>query len=175
MEDKNTSNITKKAYSRLELLKKLSSFQAPTKDMKQIYVAYIRSLLEQSCTVWHSSLTVESQEDLERVQKVAFKIILKDSYRSYENAQRILDLETLKERRTFLCLEFAKKWLKNDKIKSFFPPNARTHTMGPRSQEHFKVNFALTDRLKNGPINCMQNILNTEVKRRQDQNKLWTF
>ena len=42
--DKNTSNITKKAYSRLELLKKLSSFQAPTKDMKQIYVAYIRSL-----------------------------------------------------------------------------------------------------------------------------------
>ena len=109
------------------------------------------------------------------MQKVAFKIILKDSYKTYENAQIILDLQTLKERRTFLCLEFARKCLKNYKMKSLFPPNYRTHSMKPRGQDHFKVDFALTERLRNGPIIFMQNILNTEVKRRQDQNKLWSF
>ena len=87
----------------MELLRKLSSFKAPIKDMKQIYISYIRSFLEQSCTVWHSSLTIDNEQDLERVQKVAFKIILKDSYKNYENAQLVLDLQTLKERRMFLC------------------------------------------------------------------------
>ena len=33
--------------------------------------------------------------------------------------------------------------------------------MNPRSKEHFKVNFALTERLKSGPIIFMQNILNS--------------
>ena len=172
--DKNTSNITKKSYTRMELLRKLSSFKAPIKDMKQIYISYIRSLLEQSCTVWHSSLTIDNEQDLERVQKVAFKIILKDSYKNYENAQLVLDLQTLKERRTFLCLEFARKCLKNTKMKSLFPANTRIEGMNPRSKEHFKVNFALTERLKSGPIIFMQNILNSEVKHREDQNKLWS-
>ena len=41
--------------------------------------------------------------------------------------------------------------------------------MKPKSQVYFKVDFALTERLRNIPISFMQNILNTEIKRRQDQ------
>ena len=33
--DKNTENIVKKAYARMELLKKLSSFGAPIPDLKK--------------------------------------------------------------------------------------------------------------------------------------------
>ena len=32
------------------------------------------------------------------------KIILKSNYKSYENALKLIDLETLSERRTTLCL-----------------------------------------------------------------------
>ena len=53
--DLNTNNLIKKAYSRMQLLRKLSSFSAPEKDMKQIYMTYIRSLCEQSCTVCSKS------------------------------------------------------------------------------------------------------------------------
>ena len=56
------------------------------RDMKHIYIVYIRSLLEQSSNVWHSGLTVQNQNDLERVQKVALKIILGSEYKNYENA-----------------------------------------------------------------------------------------
>ena len=84
--DKNTNNIAKKSYARMELLRKLAGFSAPIKDMKQIYIVYIRSLLEQSSNVWHSGLTNENENDLERVQKVALKIILKEKYKNYENA-----------------------------------------------------------------------------------------
>ena len=171
--DLNTRNIVKKAYARMELLKKLVKFQPPQNDLKQVYIAYIRSLLEQSCTVWHSSLTVENSNDLERIQKVALKIILKEHYKNYEHALKEIDLETLKTRREHLCLKFAQKCLKNPKMAKLFPPNNKTHSMKTRESEHFQVNHANTERLKQSPILYMQNLLNMEVKRRNHENTLW--
>ena len=55
----------------------LFNFKSGWSDLKIIYVSFIRSLLEQSCTVWHSGLTQENTNDLERVQKCALKINLK--------------------------------------------------------------------------------------------------
>ena len=65
---KNTHNIVKKANGRMELLRKISLFGASWDEMKNIYILYIRSLLEQSSTVWNSGLTKENIQDLERVQ-----------------------------------------------------------------------------------------------------------
>ena len=107
--DKNVANIVKKANQRMELLRKISVFGASHDEMKNIYILYIRSLIEQKCTVWHSGLTVEKCQDLERLQKSALKIILKESYKTYEHALNILDLENLFDRREYLCLKFAKK------------------------------------------------------------------
>ena len=58
--NKNTENIVKKANSRMELLRRVTSFGATYAELKNIYILYIRSLLEQSCTVWHSGLTDEN-------------------------------------------------------------------------------------------------------------------
>jgi hypothetical protein len=74
--DLNTKNIVKKANARMELLRRVASFGTPVEDMKNVYFLFIRSLLEQSATVWHSSLTEENSADLERVQKCATRIIL---------------------------------------------------------------------------------------------------
>ena len=56
----NTRELVKKAYSRMELLRKVASFKPPIDDLKNIYMLYIRSILEQSCVVWHNSLTEEN-------------------------------------------------------------------------------------------------------------------
>ena len=58
--DKNTNYIVKKAYARMEMRRKLSGFQAPQSDLKHVYIVYIRSFLEESCIVWHSSLTLQN-------------------------------------------------------------------------------------------------------------------
>ena len=85
----------------------------------------------------------------------------------------ILDLETLKDRRIQLCLAFAKKSLGNPKIKHLFPPNNKTHTMDPRSYEHFQVLHANTERMKNSPIVYMQNLLNTDIKDKEELDRIW--
>ena len=76
----------------MRILHKISEFSAPVEDMVQIYISYIRSILEQSSTVWHSSLTQEDVDDLERVQKSAMRIILQEDYNTYEKALEILQL-----------------------------------------------------------------------------------
>ena len=109
---RNTLSLIKRANSRMELLRRISSFSAPLKDLVQIYITYIRSILEQSCVIWHSTLTKEDSDNLERVQKNALRNILKERYSDYENSLKLVGLETLFLRREKLIYNFGKKMYK---------------------------------------------------------------
>ena len=128
--------------------------------MKQIYITFIRSILEYSCPVWHSSLTNENREDIERIQKSALRIILQEKYKDYTNALDTIDLEPLEDRRTNICLTFAKKCVQNPKTKSMFPLKTSNHSTKLRSIETFKTTHSNTNRLKNSAIPYMTKILN---------------
>ena len=105
----------------MELLRRVASFGTHFEELKNIYTLFVRSLLEQSATVWHSSLTEENKNDLERVQKTALKVILAEKYLSYSHALNLLDLDSLSDRREQLCLSFAQKCTKNPRLKNMFP------------------------------------------------------
>ena len=114
------------------ILRNLFKFNIPIGDLILIYTLYIRSVLEQSAVVWHSSLTRGEEIDIERVQKVALKIILNEQYSSYPEALKLTELDSLKFRRKKLCLNFAKKCLKSDLTCDMFeennlPFNTRNH------------------------------------------------
>ena len=161
--DLNTAEIVRKANARMELLRRLAEFNTPIEDLKIIYILFIRSILEQSATVWHSSLTQENSSDLERVQKSATKIILKQSDLSYKQRLAKLDIETLSSRREYLCLSFAQKCLKNERTKHMFPKNEKNHDMNTRHVEKYQVEYANTERKRNSPIIYMQKLLNANV------------
>ena len=91
------------------MLRAVSNFDPPLQDLKKIYIQYIINILEQSCVMWHSSLTQEDTESIERVQKSALRVILRSNFQNYEYALEKFNLETLKERREKLFLSFAKK------------------------------------------------------------------
>ena len=54
--------------------------------------------------VWHSGLTDKNKRNLERVQKSALKIILKEKYIDYKNALSVMKMDSLEVRREKLCL-----------------------------------------------------------------------
>ena len=68
------------------ILTNLFEFSVPQEELVNIYLLDIHTVVEQSCIVWHSSLTSGEKYDLERIQKVGLRIILKDRYTSYEDA-----------------------------------------------------------------------------------------
>ena len=131
---------------------------------------YVRSKLETSSSVWHSSLTEKHKDAIERVQRSAFKIILKDRYINYQQACEILNMDTLFERREAKCLKFAKSCLTDRHMKKMFPLNKnKSH------YEKFKVNKARTSRYQSSTIIHMQKLLNKDceeqrkIKRRIDR------
>ena len=158
--DLNTANLVKKANERMQLLRKVASFGTNWEELKNIYVLFVRSLLEQSATVWLSSLTEENKTDLERVQKTALKLILEEKYITYKHALRLIDLENLSERTENLCLAFALKTSKNEKFRDMFPLKSKEHPMNTRKPEKFEVQHAHTECLKQSTVIFMQNLLN---------------
>ena len=133
---------------------------APQEYLKNIYILFVRSILEQSATVWHSSLTQENIDDLERLQKSACKVILKERFIGYKHALKILELDTLEDRRKDLCLKFAIKCRQNKKVKDMFPKNNKKHQMKTRNPEKYQVFHANTERLKRSAVIYMQRLLN---------------
>jgi len=162
---KNTEEIVKKANKRMLLLRKASKFTSQISDLTTIYKIFIRSILENSCVVWHSSLSEQDSNDIERVQKAVCKMILKEYYENYEKALKILRLEKLKDRRENLCLNFAKKCLRNRKVNSMFPLNKIKKNL--RSQNKYLVKFANTERYKKSAVIHMQNMLNENEKEKE--------
>ena len=146
----------------MELLRRVSAFSPSDEDMKTIYILFIRSLLEQSAPVWHSSLTEQDSTALERVQKSAVRIILGNRYLGYKKSLQKLDLQTLNERREELCLNFAQKCLKNIKTKHMFPINVKSHHMATRKNEKYKIEHANTERFRKSSIIYMQHLLNQD-------------
>ena len=160
--ERNTQNLIKGANGAMRLLHAASKFTRKSNDLKQIYTMFVRSRLETAVAVWHSGLTMEQTANIERVQKQSMRVIFKKQYSSYQNALKLMKLDTLEIRRQKLNLSFAKGCLKIDKLCSMFPLNEIQHNMDKRSNEKFKVNHARTERYRQSSIPYLQRLLNSQ-------------
>ena len=151
----------------MRLLNTAAAFTSSTNDLKNIYLTFIRSVLEQSAVVWHSSLTKINRKDIVRVQKAAVKVILGKSYTTYKNGLKYLNSYTLDRRRENLCINFAKKCLKTDKVRKWFPLENSNHKMKTRNKEKFKINKQNTKRYQKSAIPYMRKLLNHEYQEKR--------
>ena len=126
-----------------------------------VYINEVRSILEMAVPVWHSSLTKQQSSDIERIQKVAFRIILDSHYKNYELACHKLNTDTLQKRREKLCLRYARKNMKSDH--SFFETVGSNVTTRQKSNivKEFKCNFG---RFNKSSIPYMAKLLNSYSK-----------
>lgn len=163
--EKNTKELCKKAYARLTMLTKLRYVGVPREDLIHIYILYVRSLLEYCSVVWHSTLTAEQGNNLERVQKLCLKIILGEEYCGYDDALEKCGLERLSDRRENKCLNFGLKSLLHPIHSEMFPinPQVLANPHYTRNSEHFVVNMAKSDSYRDSAIPYMQRMLNQYV------------
>jgi hypothetical protein len=162
---RNTREITKGAYARIQMLTKLKYSGSSKEDLIHLYKQFVRGKLEFSSVVWHSSLTVKQSKSLERCQAVALRVILGEMYISYEAACEMSGLEKLCDRRSSRCLEYGLKSLKHSQNSRFVPriPSI-DNQLQVRDREPYKVNFARTAQYKNSAIPYIQRRLNDNSK-----------
>ena len=107
--------------------------------------------------VWHPSLTKKDSIEIERIQKVAFRIILEGLYTDYTAACLYFDTTTLKQRREKLCMSFATKNLKSKQ--SFFDPIEKC--VNTRSEKAVVKEFKCrTSRFFNSSLPYLARLLN---------------
>ena len=160
--DENCDLLIRKVNARMQLLRKALSFGATQQEMVQLWIVYCRSVLEQSCVLWHSTLTQKNIDDLERCQKSFAKLTLKQKYVSYEQSLVTLNLISLNERRKFLNWKWAQKGIKNNTLNDLFPLQNKKHHMNTRYPDKYIIGNWNTERVRKSSIIYMRHLLNEE-------------
>ena len=142
------------------MLTKLKYVGVGTEDLLNIYMLFIRSCAEYCSVVFHSRLTVEQSASIERIQKTCLRIILNESYVSYEAALEMTGLDTLHSRREQRCLDFSLKCLDHTKNSRLFPLNTGTNDDYVRQRETVTVNWARTETYRMSAVPYCQRLLN---------------
>ena len=75
---KNTKELTRKAFCRVSMITKSKYAGVGREDLIDIYILFIKSVVEYCAVVWHSRLTRELTDSLEMVQKPCLRVILGD-------------------------------------------------------------------------------------------------
>ena len=160
---KNTQYICSKARQKLWILRRMLKYNFGPKTMFDVYTKEVRSILELAVPVWHSGLTKQQSVDIERIQKISFRIILGQNYTNYAHACKTLSAQTLEERRTKLCLKFAKRNLTSEN--SFFTklkPQIKTRSNSNIVKEY----RCRTTRFRNSSLPYLARLLNQDKKMR---------
>jgi hypothetical protein len=143
------------------------SFGSTIEEMVDLWKIYCLSVLDQSCVVWGSGLTIENEQDLERTQKTFAKLVLQENFTTYNEALEKLGLQNLKLRRKYLTLRFAKRSLADGHFKDLIVKRKPDHKMETRKRNFYEVTHANTQRFKNSPIITMQHLLNEDKRETQ--------
>ena len=163
--NRHVEHILSISYKRLWAIRKLKQAGISNEDILHFYFVKIRSVLESNCPVFHSMLTKENTDDIERIQKIVLRIVMNTEYSGYHNACITLNVPTLQTRRVKLSLSFALKCVASDKFNHFFKQNIHTNI---RSPDMFDVPFAHTSRYFNSPKVYLTRLLNNYFRNEQN-------
>jgi len=110
----NTTYICSKARRKLWLLRRLQHLGLSRTDLFDVYAKEVRSILEYAVPVWHAAISKKEASEIESIQKLAFRMILGQSYVSYTSACAVFSADTLIQRRQKICHKFAMKNIKSE-------------------------------------------------------------
>ena len=154
-------NLQRRLRARTWALSRLRKKGLSTDRLLRAYKCLIRPTVEYASPAWHSLLSAEQSDRIERQQIQALKNIYGPGL-SASKMRSKADLPLLRTRREEITLKFAQKATTNKRCSGWFVERAapkyarRASTNYPRYQEP----TARTDRFRNSPINYMIRLLN---------------
>ena len=151
--------IAKAMRARYWTLRNLKGNGFNSEELVQVYKTMIRPLAEYGCPAYHSSLTDEQDERLERLQDHALKCIFGPE-KSARKLRGLAGITTLRQRREDLVLKFATKCANDPAFEHWFPKRITGRATRNQNAEVFLEEKARCDRLKNSPLYYFRRILN---------------
>ena len=163
--DTHVAYMLKIAYSRLWSITRLKAAGVSDDDIFYFFTVKIRSVLEFSAPIFTSMLSEENISDIERIQKIVFRVILTERYTDYESACILMNAKSLKMRRSDLSLSFALNCLKTPQHQHLFKERKSLYyTL--RNIKSFEEPLCLSERYKCSPLPFLTRLLNEHFSRK---------
>ena len=133
------SDLVRKGYAALQSLITMKRFGFSVNSMKLAFKTYILPIIEYACPVWGPSVQLSAGmcQDIEAIQIRACKIMLGQAFTTYDNALKVLGLESLFNRRQRLICQFGHFLLRSSKHRTILPPLAPVTS---RTRRQYKLN-----------------------------------
>ena len=163
----NMKHIVKNANKKMAMLHRFSKFTKNRSHLLHLFKTQVRGCLEYCSTVWHSGLTDSDCKDIERVQRAAMRVVMGNKYEGYEEALKLMKLDSLRQRREKMALKFAQKSLKQERFSKLFPLNISRHNMKKRSPEKYLVNHTNSERYRKSAVPYLQRLLNKDFSKQK--------
>ena len=112
-----------------------------------MYTTIIRPVADYACVMYHSSLTDQQDEELDRLQNNALKCIFGPM--SGRKLREAAGVTTLRKRREEMCDKFALKLVDNPQFGHWFPIKQTRASRRSGKQEIYLEEKARCDRLMN--------------------------
>ena len=141
------------------LIRHLKKAGVPDRDLIKIYIAIVRSVIEYAVPAYHSLLTSNQADELERLQRTILKIIYGWNI-SYTDALVKSGLSTLEERRASLMEKFARKLEANKRYEDWIPKHS-DYSYPIRRKLIYQEERARTEKMRNSPLFAIRKILNS--------------
>ena len=141
--------IIRAMRSRYWTLRNLKLNGFTTEELVHVYKTMLRPVVEYCCPVYHSSLTDDQDERLERLQDHVLKCIFGPEL-SARRLRGMAGLTTLRERREEIVKKFAFKCSNGPALAHWFPLREVTRTT--RNTDVYKEEKPRCERLKNSPL-----------------------
>ena len=157
--------VRMKFGARAGILRHLKKIGIEPKILTQIYVALIvRPVFEYASACFHTGLTTEQSNRLEKMQRISLKIIYGLST-SYADCLEKSGLRTLSDRRQTLFENFVNKSYESERFRTRGFEEKRPCGYPLRPEKVVKELFASRERLQKAPLYQARKLVNEREKR----------
>ena len=134
-------------------------------ELAKVYRTVILSVADYCSVVYHSMITDEQDQILERLQSQALKIIYGPGI-PYAKMREAAGVNTLRQRRIEVADKFASKCASSGRFSRWFPLRQQGRAGNRATGEKYREDYARCDRLKNSPLFHMRRRLNGKEGRK---------
>ena len=162
--------LRKKYGARAYIIRHLKKINTPADLLVRVYTAFIRPIFDYAAPAYHTILTDDQAEKLEKMQRSSLKTIF-GLETPYQECLELAGLQTLRERRQTLFENFARKAYGDPFFGGRWFEEKQRCNYGLRHENKVVQHFANRDRLLNAPIYRYRRHINDEDKKNKLQKR----
>ena len=151
---KNTRNMCRNAFMRMNILRRLASLGCPRPEMLDILRQQVLCMVEQAVPYWAPLITKAESDMIERVLKTGLRVIFQDEYTSFSHSLKLARMKSLKSRRKDILFKFSKQAETHEVFSKWFVRNVDTK-ITRRKKPQYKPVTTRTSRFARSSIPVM--------------------